>query len=256
MNVASLKGKVGIVTGAGGGIGAATAIEFAKHGARVVVTDILPAVEEIASKINADGGDAVPFVADILDDDCCREMVDIAERRFGRLDIALNNAGIAGRSGDIHEAELDHWRKVIDINLTAVFRCMKHQGPAMIKNGGGVIINTSSVLGMAAIPESSLEYTAAKHGVIGLTKQMALNHAKDGIRCLAICPGYIETSLTDQEKGGDIDAEEKAWFLTRIPQGRFGQPEDIARVVRMLCSSDADYMNGVAVPVDGGFLLS
>ena len=256
MSDASLNGKVAIVTGAGGGIGAATAIELAKHGVRVVVTDLLPAVEEIASKINADGGAAAPLVADILDDDCCLEMVSMAEREYGGLDIALNNAGIAGRSGDIHEVEISHWRQVIDINLTAVFRCMKHQGPAMIKNGGGIIINTSSVLGMTAIPESSLEYTAAKHGVIGLTKQMALNHAKDGIRCLAICPGYIETSLTDEEKGGDIGAEEKAWFSSRIPQGRFGQPEDIARVVRMLCSSDADYMNGVAVPVDGGFLIS
>lgn len=247
-------GKVAMVSGAARGIGAASAKAFAEAGARVVVTDILPEVEEIVAEIRQAGGEAVALVTDISKSENCKAVVDLAISSYGRLDFAFNNAGIGGKPAPAGEVKKEDWLRVININLNSVFYCIKYQLPEMVKTGGGVIINNSSICGVRPLPDSSLEYTAAKHGVIGLTRQIAVNHGAEGIRSLAVCPGYIETPLTDADKGGDIDEAAKQWFLRRIPQGRFGQPEDIAKAVRMLCSEDACYVNGAYLQVDGGLL--
>lgn len=245
-----------IITGAAQGIGAAAARSFAEAGANVVVSDLLDSVETVAEELRSAGANATSLATDISKPENCEALVDLALEKFGRLDFAFNNAGIGGVYRPVGEIEVEDWLRVVNVDLNSVFYCIKYQLPAMIKSGGGVIINTSSVCGLGPLAGSSIEYTAAKHGVIGLTKQVALNHAGEGIRCLAICPGYIETALTDEDKGGDVDEEGKAWFMDRIPQGRFGQPEDIGNMIPLLCSDQADYLNGAAIPVDGGFLLS
>ena len=146
---------------------------------------------------------------------------------------------------------------MIDINLSGVFYCVKHQVPAMVGSGGGVIINNSSLLGIRALPETSVEYTAAKHGVLGLTRQVAVNHGAEGIRCLAVCPGLVETSLISAEvaggiKAGGIGDEGRQWFNDRTPMKRIGQPDDIAGAVLMLCSDQLSFANGTHLLVDGG----
>ena len=153
------------------------------------------------------------------------------------------------------ETAEDEWNKVISINLSSVFHCIRYQIPAMIQNGGGVIVNASSVCGMKPLP-GICPYVAAKHGVVGLTRSAALEYGAQGIRCIAVGPGYIETPMTESDKGGVIDDESKKLLLSRTPQGRYGQPEDVAKAVRMLCSDDACYVNGAYLPVDGGMLVA
>lgn len=236
--------KVAIVTGAARGIGAAAARMFAGESAAVVLGDVLPDVENVANEFDA----AVALCGDVSDPDYGKALVDLAVGTYGRLDFAFNNAGIGGDECDIDELEIDSWRRVININLNGVFYGIRYQVPAMTASGGGVIINTSSVLGLKPIPGSSLEYTAAKHGVIGLTRQVAVNHGPDGIRCNAICPGFIETPLVDDQAND--------WFIERTPAGRAGTPEDIAGMVRTLCSEDGAFVNGASIQVDGGFVLT
>ena len=240
-------GKVALVTGAARGIGAASVRAFVEAGASVVLTDLVSEVHDVAADMERSGGQVVAAVGDVTQPDFCENVVDLALSSFSRLDFAFNNAGISGQPQDVWDLGVEDWHRVIDVNLNSIFYCVKSQVPAMIRNGGGVIVNNSSVCGVKPIPGSSIEYTTAKHGVIGLTRQLAVNHGKDGIRCVAICPGFIETPLTA--------AEEKGWFLERIPQARSGQPADIGRAVRMLCSEDAAYMNGEYIIVDGGFVL-
>ena len=249
-------GKVALVTGAAGGIGAATARMFAAEGAEVVLVDLADKVEDLASDIEQSGGRAKALVADISDPESSKALVALAVSGFGRLDFAFNNAGIGGRPCSIEELTVEDWNKVISVNLNAVFYGIKYQLPAMLKSGGGVIVNNSSVLGLKPIPGQSLEYTAAKHGVIGLTRQVAVNYGADGIRCVAICPGFIETDLTAQDDGVKTKHEGVDWIIGRTPMGRSGQPEEIAGAVRMLCSDDASYVNGASLQVDGGFVLS
>jgi NAD(P)-dependent dehydrogenase (short-subunit alcohol dehydrogenase family) len=250
------KGKVALVTGAASGIGAAATRMFASEGAAVVITDLQNGVEEMVLEIEQQGGRATALVGDVSDPDNACSLVDMALEKFGRLDFAFNNAGIGGRPCPIEELTEEEWTRVININLNSVFFGIKYQIPAMLKSGGGVIVNNSSVLGLKPIPGQSLEYTAAKHGVIGLTRQVAVNYAADGIRCVAVCPGFIETPLTGADIHGHSRHEGKDWFVSRTPMARSGQPEEIAGAVRMLCSDDASFVNGASLQVDGGFLLS
>ena len=169
-------GKAAIITGASGGIGAATARLFHRIGANLVLTDLSPEVETLAQEL---GDRAVALRCDVSDRSAQEELAQKALSQFGRLDFAFNNAGIGGKLADLAETDLDNWDKVIDVNLNAIAYGMKHQAAAMLKSGGGVIVNNSSVMGLKPIPDQTISYAAAKHGVIGLTKQAACNHGKD-----------------------------------------------------------------------------
>lgn len=250
------KGKTALVTGAARGIGAAAARMFVEEGASLVMTDLLPEVDELAAEFSRNGAKARAICGDVSDPANSAALVGLALQDSGRLDFAFNNAGISGKPCPIEDLSPEDWRKVIEINLNAVFYGIKYQVSAMIDGGGGVIVNNSSVLGLKPIPGQSLEYTAAKHGVIGLTRQLAVNYGGQGIRCVAICPGFIETPLTDQGSEANSGHAGTDWFVNRTPLGRSGRPEDIAGAVRMLCSDDAAYINGASLQVDGGFLLS
>jgi len=240
--------KVALVTGAARGIGAAAARMFADNGASVVLGDILPEVSDVAAEMITNGRNAIAVVGDVSSPQYSRSLVTVATEQFGKLNFAFNNAGVSGKQCDIEDLTIDDWDKVINIDLNGVFYGVRYQVPAMVETGGGVIINTSSVLGIKPISGSSLEYTAAKHGVIGLTKQVAVNYGRQGVRCNAICPGFIETPLTSDQ--------ESEWFVSRTPVGRTGSPQDIAGAVRLLCSVDAAFVNGASLQVDGGFVLT
>ncbi|MDA8889159.1 SDR family oxidoreductase [Hellea sp.] len=240
-----------MITGAAGGIGSEAAKLFAQTGATLLMTDISENVLSQAELVNQSGGKALAVIADISKPDEVENVVATGVRELGRLDFAFNNAGIGGIGGALEDLDLENWNKVVSINLSSVAACMKYQAKAMRKNGGGVIVNNSSVLGLGAIKDSSLVYTAAKHGVIGLTKQAALNYGPD-IRINAVCPGLIDTSLVADGGQGHDDE----WFMQRIPVGRKGLPIDIGNAVLFLCSDMASYMTGSTVLVDGGFLLS
>lgn len=244
-------GRVAFISGAARGIGAATARAFAEAGASLVLTDILPEVTDLAAQLRDEGCQVVDQVADISVAANCKALMALATDNFGRLDYAFNNAGISGELKPLAETTDEEWDRMIAINLSSVFHCMRAQIPLMLQNGGGVIINTSSFCGARPLPELG-PYAAAKHGVKALSGSAALDYGKQGIRCLSIGPGYIETAMTESA----FDAETADALIARIPQGCLGQPEDIARMVRMLCSEEAAYVNGAYLPVDGGLLLA
>lgn len=248
--------RVALVTGAARGIGAATAKTFTDNGAKVVLADVLPEVEATAASIAGGNDVACALVGSVVDPAYCEAVVALALEQYGRLDFAVNNAGIGGKQGPMEEIQAEDWNRVINVNLNGVFYGIKYQIPAMLESGGGVIINMASVLGMKPIPGHSLSYTAAKHGVIGLTRQVAVNYGGDGIRCNAICPGFIETAVTAADSDANTGHAGADWFVGRTPLGRTGQPADIANVVKVLCSEDAGFMNGASVQVDGGFVLT
>jgi NAD(P)-dependent dehydrogenase (short-subunit alcohol dehydrogenase family) len=252
-------GRVALVTGAARGIGQKTAEAFAEAGARVVLADISDDIEQTAERLRKTGAEAKACTVDVSDAASSQAMVKVAMDAFGRLDYAFNNAGIGSHEVPVGDLEESAWRRMIDVNLTGVFLGIKYQVPAMLQSGGGVIVNNSSVLGTRALPRSSIEYTAAKHGVIGLTRQVAVNHGHEGIRCLAVCPGLVETPLVavDPEVGlakGGIDVEMREWFMDRIPAKRFATPEDIAGAVVMMCADRASYVNGTHLLIDGGLV--
>jgi len=249
-------GKVALVTGAARGIGEAAVRMFVAEGASVVLGDLLPEVEDLATDIRNSGGHTSALVSDVSDPASSEALVNLALEKYGRLDFAFNNAGIAGNAVPVSELPVEDWLRVINVNLNGVFYGNKYQVPAMLGNGGGVIINNSSVMGLKPIPGQSVEYTTSKHGVIGLTRQLAVNYAKEGIRCVAICPGFVETTLTASTQKEDSSHKQTNWFIDRTPMGRSGNPAEIASVVRLLCSDDASYITGATIEVDGGFLLS
>ena len=244
-------GKVALVTGAARGIGAAAARAYAEAGAKLVLGDILPELSELANEIIENGGEAEYLIADISRSGNCKELVELAVARFGRLDFAFNNAGISGEVNPLAVSWEVEWVRLFAINLSSVFHGMRFQIPAMLIIGRGVIINTSSVCGARRLSGLG-RYVAAKHGVRGLSSSVALDYGAKGIRCVSIGPGFIETTMTKE----GLDAETSAALEARIPQGRLGQPEDIAGMVRLLSSEDASYINGVYLPIDGGLLLA
>ncbi len=247
----SLEGKVALVTGAARGIGAGAARAFAEAGANVLLVDVLEQVYETAEALSLSGVGCKGVTLDLRAEENCAAAVSAALAEFGRLDYAFNNAGIGGNPGPLHEMTGDEWGRMIDINLTAVFYCVKHQVAAMLDGGGGVIINNSSICGERPVGGFS-HYVAAKHGVVGLTKTAALEYGAAGIRCNAIGPGFIDTEMTK----ASLDGDAREGLISRIPQARLGSPDDIGPVVRMLCSDDAGYVNGAYLPVDGGMLAS
>jgi NAD(P)-dependent dehydrogenase (short-subunit alcohol dehydrogenase family) len=248
----ALDGKVALVTGAASGIGRQSALAFARAGARVVVSDVtVDAGEETVKMIEDAGGEAMFVRADVANAADVTALIAKAVEVYGRLDCAHNNAGIEGIVAPCAECTEENWDRTIAINLTGVFNCCKAELPQMVKQGGGCIVNTASVAGLvgfAGIPA----YTASKHGVNGLTKQIALDYATQNIRVNSVCPGIIHTPMIDRFTGGDPEAL-KAFTATE-PIGRLGEPEEVAAVVVWLCTDAASFVTGINMPVDGAFI--
>ena len=243
-------GEVALVTGAGGGIGAATARLFAAEGARVLVVDIDAAgADATAAGIVADGGAAVGLGADVTDEAQVEAAVATALERWGRLDCAHNNAGTSGTPAAFTDLSLQDWDAVVRLNLTGVFLCMKHELRVMAPAGRGAIVNTSSGAGVIGFP-SLPHYVASKHGVLGLTKTAAQEYARSGVRVNAICPGTTDTPMMQAFIGGDPGVEKM--MKRTVPTGELGRPEQVAEAVVWLCSDRASFVNGDTLLVDGG----
>ncbi len=244
-----LNNKVAIVTGAASGIGRATAKAFAREGARVVVSDIsVDGSEETVRQIKSAGGEASFVKCDVSQEADVRKLVQQAVDTYGGLDFACNNAGISGEAAPTADYTLDGWNKVISINLTGVFLGMKYQIPEMLKRGGGVIVNMASILGTVGFPTAPA-YVASKHGVLGLTKNAALEYAQQNIRVVGVDPAFIHTPMVD-EALGDNALEQ---ITGAHPMGRLGQPEEVAELVVWLCSDAASFITGSSFLVDGGY---
>jgi NAD(P)-dependent dehydrogenase (short-subunit alcohol dehydrogenase family) len=249
-----LEGRTYIVTGAAGGIGRETSRVLAEAGAHVVLTDIaVEGGQEIVAAMRGEGLSASFVKADLASETEIRTLIDQAARINGRLDGAFNNAGLEQCALPLHELTLDQWNRALRIDLTSVFLCLKYQVTAMLKSGGGSIVNTASSLGQVAIANAS-EYIAAKHGVVGLTRAAAAEYGGKGIRVNAVLPGIVLTPMISRLVA---DPAFSAFFdkvKERHPIGRFGQPREIGEAVKWLLSDAASFVNGAAFAVDGGYL--
>jgi NAD(P)-dependent dehydrogenase (short-subunit alcohol dehydrogenase family) len=246
-----LKGKRALITGGGAGIGRATALKFAAEGAAVAIADLrLAQAEETAQLVAKAGGRAIALVADVTDEVSCEAMVRDAEQGLGGLDTLINNAGVVlPDDNGPEDTPLSAWNKTLAVNLTGVFLCCRYGIPAIRASGGGAIVNLASIVALVGSAYPQLAYTAAKGGVLAMTREMAIMYARESIRVNAVCPGptateLVKTFLSDEEK----------WLKRRryMPMGRLGQPEEIANVIAFLASEEASYMNGAAVAIDGG----
>ena len=243
-------GKVAFVTGAGSGIGRATAIAFAAEGASVVLADIdTVGNEETARLVAEHGGRVLSVKCDVTSSSDIQSVIEQTVREFGRLDVAFNNAGIEQPPAPLVDISEDEWSRLLDIDLRSAFLCMKYEIPAMLEHGGGSIVNTSSGAGVVGI-RGQAAYVAAKHGLIGLTKSAALDYAAQGVRVNAICPGIIETPMMDRFSGGT--SEGRARVIGQEPVGRMGRPEEIASAVLWLSSDLGAFATGHAMVIDGG----
>ncbi|WP_353635494.1 glucose 1-dehydrogenase (plasmid) [Halobacterium sp. NMX12-1] len=244
-------GKTAIVTGASSGIGRATAKRLAADGANVVVADIDEnGGQETVQQIESKGGEAIFVEVDVTDEWDVEAMVETARETYGGLDIAHNNAGIEGTNDPLTEQSLEEWQQVLDINLTGVWLAMKHELPVLTEGDGGAIVNTSSIAGLAA--DGSAPYTASKHGVVGLTKAAAVRYADEGVRVNAVCPGVVRTPMVERSLEEHPDAVEA--MTDDQPLGRMAEPEEIAETVAWLASDESSFVNGHALPVEGGKL--
>ena len=250
MNNVKLNGKVALVTGGTSGIGKATAIAFARAGAKVVLTGRREKEgAQVVAEIEKLGGDAAFVRADVAKDADVKAMVDFTVDKYGRLDVAFNNAGVEWK-GPLEKATEAEYRRIFDINVWGVLNSMRHEIPVMLKNGGGAIVNTSSGAGHVGLPEVSV-YVASKHAVEGLTKSVALEFARRNIRINAVAPGVIATEMFDRFAGDELRDQ-----ITSItPVGRVGAAEEIAAAVLYLCSDDAKFTIGTSLVVDGGYVV-
>jgi NAD(P)-dependent dehydrogenase (short-subunit alcohol dehydrogenase family) len=247
--MASLAGKVALVTGAASGIGLAVARGYAAAGARVVLSDVAEeAGRAAAAELQRTGVGALFVAADVASPEACERLVRAAVDGFGRLDCACNNAGIAGDQAPLADYSVEGWNRVIAVNLSSVFLCMKHEIPAMIRAGGGAIVNMASILGAVAFPAAPA-YVAAKHGIVGLTQSAAIDYAASRVRVNAIGPGFIRTPLLSK-----LDPATLRGIESLHPLGRLGTPEEVATLVVWLSSDEASFVTGSYYPVDGGFL--
>jgi NAD(P)-dependent dehydrogenase (short-subunit alcohol dehydrogenase family) len=244
-----VSGKSALVTGAASGIGRATALLLAREGARVLVCD----VDEAAGRATVDaiaaaGGEARFARTDVTREAEVAAAVRTALEAFGRLDCAVNNAGIAGATGPLHETDTEGFVRTLAVNLTGVFVCMKHEIPVMARQGGGSIVNMASGAGIIAVPGMAA-YCASKHGVLGLTKTAAVENARTGVRVNAVCPGTTDTPMlrASRERGPELEK----MILASLPGGRFGRAEEIAEAAVWLCSDRASFVSGEAMLVDG-----
>ncbi len=242
-----MKGKVVIITGAASGIGKATAELYGREGAYVVLSDIIDA-ELIAKNIRATGGNALFIKADVSEPKEMEKLVNATVKNYGKLDIAVNNAGISGEQNSLADMSVEGWENIINVNLNSVFYCMKYQIPAMLKNGAGSIVNVSSILGSVGFGGVS-GYTAAKHGMIGLTQAAAIEYSAQNLRINAVGPGFIDTPMLKE-----LNDEIKKYIVSLHPIGRLGKSEEVAELILWLSSDKASFVTGSYYPVDGGYL--
>ena len=246
-----LEGKAAIVTGAASGIGRKVAECYAREGAKVIVADVdeKGAMETIDS-IKRDDGQAVFVKTDVSNPQECAEMVNAALEQFGRLDLACNNAGIGGEENLTADYSIEGWQKMIAINLSGVFYCMKYEIPAMLESEGGSIVNMASILGQVGFM-SAPAYVAAKHGVVGLTRNAAIEYSAQSIRVNSVGPGFIHTPMIEEL---EEDKETYNTLVSLHPIGRLGKPEEVAELVVWLSSDKASFVSGAYYPIDGGYL--
>lgn len=240
--------KVVVITGGATGIGRATAVEFAKAGANVVVGDIDDRANETVQIITDSGGTATFVTTDVTDDDSVKNLIDTAVELHGTIDIAFNNAGILPPTAPLHEQSVEDWHRTLGVDATGVFLAMRHEIPVMLKAGGGSIVNTASVAGVTADPEMT-PYVAAKHAVVGLSKGAALDYATKNIRVNILAPGLIRTPMTERWLN---DPEIAPRVLADSPIGRAAEPEEVAATVLYLSSDMAGAVTGSVYRVDGG----
>jgi NAD(P)-dependent dehydrogenase (short-subunit alcohol dehydrogenase family) len=246
----SYHNKVALVVGGTSGIGKATALAFAKAGAKVVITGRREKEGKgVAAEITESGGTAVFFRADVAKDHDVANTIDFVQTNHGRLDVAFNNAGVEF-AGPLDQVTEEQYRRIFDISVWGVLNSMKHEIAVMLKSGGGAIVNTSSVFGQIGAPNASI-YVAAKHAVEGLTKAVALEFAKQGIRVNAVAPGVVDTEMIDRVVGKGVD--QRNWLRSLHPVGRLGASEEIAAAVLYLASDGAKFTTGTTLLVDGGW---
>ncbi|WP_409239786.1 glucose 1-dehydrogenase [Streptomyces sp. PA5.6] len=247
-----LTGKVALITGAASGIGAATAAVFAAHGAAVSLADInTEEGNRVAAAVTAKGGHALFTRADVRSAEDVAALLQATVERFSRLDCAVNNAGIDGQPAPVHQSTQENWHEVVDTNLTGVWLCMRSEIAQMLVQGAGSIVNTASVGGLVGTPAGMSAYTAAKHGVIGLTRSAGLEYARQSIRVNALCPGVVRTPMVEAAVRQGLLSEEQ--LLAHQPIGRFAEPEEIAEAAAWLCSDSSSVVTGHALAVDGGW---
>ena len=252
----SVNGLTAMVTGAGAGIGRATALAFAADGANVVVSDVnTDGGKETVDLIEKAGGTAIFVAADVSKPADVKMLIDKTVETYGKIDCAVNNAGIEGQIRPFTQQAEDNFDAIINVNLKGTFLCLQAEIDAMAKSGGGAIVNLASVAGLIGFAGLS-PYVASKHGVVGLTKNAALEYAQSGIRVNAVCPGGIDTrmldSLAEQATSGTQTSSEMMDQLH--PMGRIGTPEEVANLIVWLCSPNASFMTGAAIPIDGGYV--
>lgn len=247
-----MTGKTALITGGGSGIGRAAALAFAEEGANVVVVDVDTAGgEQTVASMEGLSGNGLFVAADVARADDVERMVNAAVEAYGGLDCAFNNAGIQGELSQTADCTEENWDRITGINLKGVWLCMKYEIAQMLKQGSGAIVNNSSNFGLVG-SNGMPAYSASKHGVIGLTKTAALEYAQTGVRINAVCPGPVQTPLVDkiiEHQPEIVDA-----IIEREPIGRMGQSDEVARAVVWLCSSEASFVIGATLPVDGGYV--